>query len=216
MLSRPTYEGLLPWPRGYWDDWMREPPQRRGREVLRPEISRTFHFGQKGGTSGNIYSSYLDSIQLNVADVNWAQEDVGYLERDVCVARASALGQGGGGRQVLPHVKHRSLAHRSLAHRSPSLLPTIRYDARFKQRVLSAQVVDAGSAKQRAGSNGDVLVEYRGLSNGGSCFERVAKQLGIMDNIKANVPRTAYKGVVEFAWNGGYIFVAPPVAEISW
>ncbi|GMI56149.1 hypothetical protein TeGR_g3586 [Tetraparma gracilis] len=173
MLSRPTYEGLLPWPRGYWDDWMREPPQRRGREILRPEISRTFHFGQKGGTSGNIYSSYLDSIQLNVADVDWAQEDVGYLERDV-------------------------------------------YDARFKQRVLSAQVVDAGSAKQRAGSNGDVLVEYRGLSNGGSCFERVAKQLGIMDNIKANVPRTAYKGVVEFAWNGGYIFVAPPVAEISW
>ena len=90
MLSRPTYEGLLPWPRGYWDDWMREPPQRRGREILRPEISRTFHFGQKGGTSGNIYSSYLDSIQLNVADVDWAQEDVGYLKRDVCVARASA------------------------------------------------------------------------------------------------------------------------------
>ena len=40
MVTREVYEGLLPWPRGYWDDWLREPQQRRGRKTLRPEISR--------------------------------------------------------------------------------------------------------------------------------------------------------------------------------
>ena len=38
-----------------------------------------------------------------------------------------------------------------------------------------------------------------------------------MDNIKANVPRTAYNGVVEFKWNGGgTVFVAPPLEIIEW
>ena len=81
MLTRSVYEGLLPWPRGYWDDWLREPPQRRGRHTLRPEVSRTFHFGNKGGTSGNIYSAYLDSIQLSTADIRWSEESVEYLKR---------------------------------------------------------------------------------------------------------------------------------------
>jgi alpha-1,3-mannosyl-glycoprotein beta-1,2-N-acetylglucosaminyltransferase len=29
------------WPEAFWDDWLREPPQRRGRHCLRPEISRS-------------------------------------------------------------------------------------------------------------------------------------------------------------------------------
>jgi len=64
MMSKSLYDEIGDrWPRGYWDDWLREPPQRKKRETIRPEISRTFHFGQKGGTSGGQYSSYLDSIQ---------------------------------------------------------------------------------------------------------------------------------------------------------
>ena len=26
------------WPDSFWDDWLREPEQRRGRQVLRPEV----------------------------------------------------------------------------------------------------------------------------------------------------------------------------------
>ena len=26
------------WPDSFWDDWLREPPQRKGRQVLRPEV----------------------------------------------------------------------------------------------------------------------------------------------------------------------------------
>jgi beta-1,2-N-acetylglucosaminyltransferase len=31
-----------------WDIWMRQPAQRRGRQCLIPDISRTFHFGEDG------------------------------------------------------------------------------------------------------------------------------------------------------------------------
>lgn len=32
----------------YWDDWMREPAQRKNRACIRPEISRTSTFGKEG------------------------------------------------------------------------------------------------------------------------------------------------------------------------
>lgn len=36
------------WPKGFWDDWLREPAQRKGRAFVRPEVSRTYTFGQQG------------------------------------------------------------------------------------------------------------------------------------------------------------------------
>ena len=59
-------------------------------------------------------------------------------------------------------------------------------------------------------------VEYIGLDSGPSCFAAVAKRLGIMDNIKANVPRTAYYGVVEYKRGRNTVFVTPPLEEIDW
>lgn len=35
------------WPQAYWDDWLREPARRKGRQFLRPEVCRTYHFGKK-------------------------------------------------------------------------------------------------------------------------------------------------------------------------
>lgn len=32
----------------YWDDWIRQPQQRKGRSCIRPEISRTRTFGKIG------------------------------------------------------------------------------------------------------------------------------------------------------------------------
>ena len=37
-----------------------------------------------------------------------------------------------------------------------------------------------------------------------------------MDNIKANVPRTAYYGVVEYKKKGQTVFVTPPLGDIDW
>jgi len=42
-----AWEELGPkWPEAFWDDWLREPPQRKGRQFLRPEISRSYTFGE--------------------------------------------------------------------------------------------------------------------------------------------------------------------------
>ena len=64
------------WPLGFWDDWLREGVNRKGRACIRPEISRTFTFGFKGGASSNQFSQYLSRIQLNDGEVDWESIDV--------------------------------------------------------------------------------------------------------------------------------------------
>ena len=78
MMTRKLWKDELAakWPTGYWDDWLREPAQRRGRHVLRPEVSRTFHFGTKGGASQNQFGGTLSHIKLNNEVVDWNQHDI--------------------------------------------------------------------------------------------------------------------------------------------
>lgn len=94
------WEELGPkWPDSFWDDWLREPPQRKGRAVLRPQISRTYTFGESGVSQAQFYAEYLGNIKLNDVPVDWAGQDLGYLEKgaydaalasDVSRARAVA------------------------------------------------------------------------------------------------------------------------------
>lgn len=74
MMTRRLWkeELSLKWPRGYWDDWLREPDQRLGRHILRPEISRTYHFGTQGGASSNQFGGTLSKVQLNTEAVDWS------------------------------------------------------------------------------------------------------------------------------------------------
>jgi alpha-1,3-mannosyl-glycoprotein beta-1,2-N-acetylglucosaminyltransferase len=84
MMARKLWRQELEkkWPPAYWDDWLREPEQRRGRHVLRPEVSRTFHFGTRGGASGNQFGSKLSSVFLNPTPVNWTAVDLSPLRAD--------------------------------------------------------------------------------------------------------------------------------------
>jgi alpha-1,3-mannosyl-glycoprotein beta-1,2-N-acetylglucosaminyltransferase len=70
------------WPGGYWDDWLREPAQRQGRQFIRPEITRTFHFGEKGGASHGQFGANHQRIMLNTEKVDWEAQDLSYLEPD--------------------------------------------------------------------------------------------------------------------------------------
>ena len=78
MMTRKLWNDELAskWPPGYWDDWLREPDQRLGRHILRPEVSRTFHFGSKGGASSNLFGDKLSHIELDHDAVDWTQQDV--------------------------------------------------------------------------------------------------------------------------------------------
>ncbi len=71
----------LKWPRSYWDDWMREPGQRRGRACIRPEISRTKTFGKVGVSNGLFYDKHLKYIKLNDRAVDFGKRDLGFLRK---------------------------------------------------------------------------------------------------------------------------------------
>lgn len=92
MINRQTWEGSTQhldaalkdrWPSGFWDDWIRESNVRRGRQVLRPEISRSFHFGNVKGASDSESAIKLSKIQLDEINVRWEQQDLSYLDPNV-------------------------------------------------------------------------------------------------------------------------------------
>ncbi|CAI7787305.1 unnamed protein product, partial [Closterium sp. NIES-54] len=80
MLRRELWAELKPkWARAYWDDWLRLPEQRKGRQTIRPEVCRTYNFGEHGSSMGQYFSQYLAPIRLNTEPINWAQKDLSYL-----------------------------------------------------------------------------------------------------------------------------------------
>ena len=90
-----------------------------------------------------------------------------------------------------------------------------RYDPALLQQLMGAPVVSATDARNSRFPHADaVRVEYHGLG-AGSGFEGVARTLGIMDNIKAGVPRVAYHGVVTVRLGNTkqLVHVTPPLDQ---
>nr|PNR43433.1 hypothetical protein PHYPA_015814 [Physcomitrium patens] len=82
MLTKSTWEELAPkWPNAYWDDWLRLKENRKGRQVIRPEVCRTYNFGEQGSSLGQFYEQYLKSIKLNNVNVDWRSKDLNYLKK---------------------------------------------------------------------------------------------------------------------------------------
>ncbi|XP_023665630.1 alpha-1,3-mannosyl-glycoprotein 2-beta-N-acetylglucosaminyltransferase b [Paramormyrops kingsleyae] len=83
MLLKELWEELEPkWPASFWDDWMRQPDQRKDRSCIRPEISRTITFGRKGVSQGQFFDQYLRYIKLNTDPVRFTELDLTYLIRE--------------------------------------------------------------------------------------------------------------------------------------
>lgn len=190
MLTEKVWRELeAKWPGAYWDDWLREPQQRKGRHILRPEICRTYHQVSSGGTSNNQYSEFLTKIQL-------------YDGSPVAFSSSSGA--------------------------LSSSLRLDNYDARFREdlrlaspislsgtRNLESAVRDAAAAAGLAAGCA-VRVEYDGLDDRQpSAFPALARRLGIMDNIKAGVPRTAYRGVVDFWLGDFHVYLSPPFHQVE-
>jgi len=161
MLTRRLWDELSPkWPKAYWDDWLREPAQRKHRHILRPEICRTFHFGENGVSNAQ-YSQYLTDIKLNDVAVKFKDLDLSYLDKAT-------------------------------------------WDVQYVDRVRSLPVVTPDNYRCPIDSQKEVRLNYDHFEDGGgrgSSFEDLAHWSGAMDNIKAMVPRTAYKGIVS-VWKG--------------
>merc|ERR1712018_31195 len=82
MLTKDLWNEIGPkWPRSYWDDWMRQPVQRKGRACIRPEISRTKTFGKVGVSNGLFFDKHLKFIELNDQTVEFTKKDLSYLSK---------------------------------------------------------------------------------------------------------------------------------------
>ncbi|KAM0825511.1 hypothetical protein ACQ4PT_069507 [Festuca glaucescens] len=83
MLTKPTWMELSPkWPKAYWDDWVRLKEVHRDRQFIRPEVCRTYNFGEHGSSMGQFFQQYLEPIKLNDVHIDWNSEDLSYLKED--------------------------------------------------------------------------------------------------------------------------------------
>ncbi|KAG7501366.1 hypothetical protein JOB18_047620 [Solea senegalensis] len=176
MLLKEMWDELEPkWPLAFWDDWMRQPEQRRERSCIRPEISRTITFGRKGVSLGQFFDQYLRYIKLNTQFVPFTKQNLSYLLRE-------------------------------------------NYDEKFIKEVYSAPLVKVEKLQQGGSLQGPgpFRVQYSSRDS----FKVLARNLGVMDDLKSGVPRTGYRGVVSFLYRGRRVFLAPPEGwthyDISW
>lgn len=76
FLPRSLYQGELEskWPESHWDHWLRASHTHRGREIIHPQVPRTFHNGIKGTFMDlNTHNKYFRDIAYNTeASVSWA------------------------------------------------------------------------------------------------------------------------------------------------
>ncbi|XP_008235809.1 PREDICTED: alpha-1,3-mannosyl-glycoprotein 2-beta-N-acetylglucosaminyltransferase [Prunus mume] len=83
MLARSTWDELSPkWPKAYWDDWLRLKENHKDRQFIRPEVCRTYNFGEHGSSLGQFFKQYLEPIKLNDVLVDWKSMDLSYLMED--------------------------------------------------------------------------------------------------------------------------------------
>ncbi|KAG5047769.1 hypothetical protein JHK85_008872 [Glycine max] len=83
MLARSTWNELSPkWPKAYPDDWLRLKENHKGRQFIRPEVCRTYNFGEHGSSLGQFFKQYLEPIKLNDVKVDWKLMDLSYLLED--------------------------------------------------------------------------------------------------------------------------------------
>ena len=164
MMNRDLWKNELEskWPNAYWDDWLREVAQRKDRQVIRPEVSRTYHFGTKGGASGNQFGSILGRVELNENAVQWDMEDLTYLDNS-------------------------------------------KYQNQYMELVMKSKLIHSLDHIQKSFPGSNVRMEYENFAH----FSVLANQLGIMEDEKALVPRTAYRGIVEARLGSNLLFLIP-------
>jgi hypothetical protein len=76
------------WPNSLWDEYMREPKVRKGRQCVFPEVPRTHTFGKVGTSGGQFFDQHLAPMLLNKEEIDWTKQ-VG--------ACSNGVWRGGGG-----------------------------------------------------------------------------------------------------------------------
>lgn len=62
------------WPNSYWDEYLREPKVRKGRQCIFPEVPRTHTFGKVGTSGGQFFDQHLAVMMLNKEEIDWVKK----------------------------------------------------------------------------------------------------------------------------------------------
>ncbi|KAK6620244.1 hypothetical protein RUM44_006645 [Polyplax serrata] len=80
------------------------------------------------------------------------------------------------------------------------------YDVAFVKDVYTSTVVSYQELKNGSiVTNGSVRIPYLTKDQ----YKKTAKYIGLMDDFRSGVPRTAYRGVVTFSYKGRRVYLAP-------
>ncbi|XP_063228833.1 alpha-1,3-mannosyl-glycoprotein 2-beta-N-acetylglucosaminyltransferase isoform X2 [Bacillus rossius redtenbacheri] len=157
MLRRAVWEELAPkWPAAYWDDWIRQPEQRRGRACIRPELSRTRTFGKVGVSNGHFYEKHLKFIKLNEKFVPFTQMNLTYLLKDNYDQQFVKWVY------ESPVVTYQELKSGSVAHEGPVRIPYHTNDMYKRTAKMLGLMDDFRSGVPRTGYRGVVSFMYKG------------------------------------------------------
>lgn len=157
MLTKSLWSELAPkWPKAFWDDWIRQPAQRRERACIRPEISRTKTFGKVGVSNGLFYEKHLKFIRLNDKFVPFSKMDLSYLKKDnYDVAFVKQI-------YGVPSVTLHQLTRGSIDHSDPVRITYENKDVFKKTAKALGLMDDFKSGVPRTGYRGVVSFMYKG------------------------------------------------------
>jgi hypothetical protein len=128
----------------------------------------------------------MTDIRLNEVPIDFSLEDISYLRAD---------------RWDQYYIEGRvKKAHLS----TTGMLDHNRIRDKTSHRAAAGESSSSSSAVAVVPAS-----EYRVEYDGNADFARLAKWAGCMDNIKANVPRTAYKGVVTIWFGDARLHLVP-------
>ncbi|XP_046402951.1 alpha-1,3-mannosyl-glycoprotein 2-beta-N-acetylglucosaminyltransferase-like isoform X1 [Ischnura elegans] len=157
MLQKSLWAELAPkWPKSYWDDWVRQPEQRKNRACIRPEISRTRTFGKIGVSNGLFYEKHLKYIKLNEKFVPFTKMNLTYLMKDNYDVQFV--------KQVYesPVVTFQQLKSQSVSGTGPLRIPYNTKDAYKRTAKMLGLMDDFKSGVPRTGYRGVVSFSYKG------------------------------------------------------
>ncbi|KAF2885396.1 hypothetical protein ILUMI_20794 [Ignelater luminosus] len=157
MLTKSLWIELCSkWPRAYWDDWIRQPEQRKDRACIRPEISRTRTFGKIGVSNGLFFEKHLKYIKLNEVFVPFTKMNLSYLMKDIYdnelirTVYQSAV------------VSYQELKDDKIAYDGPVRIIYHTKDAFKRTAKLLGLMDDFRSGVPRTGYRGIVTFHYKG------------------------------------------------------
>ncbi|KAF6203659.1 hypothetical protein GE061_001991 [Apolygus lucorum] len=156
MLTKDVWRELsVKWPPSYWDDWIRQPEQRKNRACIRPEVSRTRTFGKIGVSNGMFYEKHLKYIHLNDRFVDFKTKNLSYLLKDnYDAAFVKTVYES-------PIVTHQELRSGNVVHKGPVRIP---YNSKMKYKIAAKSLGlmdDFRSGVPRTGYRGVVSIFYK-------------------------------------------------------